>query len=120
MNIDGPKLFLLLKRKNLTIGQLADQIGVSRRTVSKILNEGIIKTKSHLKLLVQALGITEEELLVDAAIPNKEASEEIIQISKSEYESLREIKDKYQQAEIKRLKEENERLANDSPVSNKS
>lgn len=54
-----------LKSKNWTQEDLADRMGLSRRTVNGILAKGEIKKRKYLPLFAQTLGLPEERLLVN-------------------------------------------------------
>lgn len=60
--LDGQKLDKALKARNLTRQELADQIGVSRRSVQSWIT-GSVPRSEHLAKVCWSLKITEKELV---------------------------------------------------------
>lgn len=60
--LDGQKLDKALKARNLTRQELADQIGVSRRSVQNWITGSVPKSE-HLAKVCWSLKITEKELV---------------------------------------------------------
>ena len=60
--LDGQKLDKALKARNLTRQELADQIGVSRRSVQSWITGSVPKSE-HLAKVCGSLKITEKELV---------------------------------------------------------
>lgn len=60
--LDGQKLDKALKARNLTRQELADQIGVSRRSVQSWITGSVPKSE-HLAKVYGSLKITEKELV---------------------------------------------------------
>lgn len=60
--LDGQKLDKALKARNLTRQELADQIGVSRRSVQSWITSSVPRSE-HLAKVCWSLKITEKELV---------------------------------------------------------
>lgn len=60
--LNGQKLDKALKARNLTRQELADQIGVSRRSVQSWITGSVPKSE-HLAKVCRSLKITEKELV---------------------------------------------------------
>lgn len=74
----GDKILQLRTRKNLSQGALADELGVSRQSISKWETNSSVPELDKLVKLAEVFGVSLDELVLDKAQPEKPQPEERI------------------------------------------
>ncbi len=64
MIVDSYIIQRLYKEKGLTQETFADATGISRRTISTILREGVVKKKKDVQAMADALGVSQDILCI--------------------------------------------------------